>query len=272
MNKSPIEGLLYLFAIRRDAPRSPDTATSDSAAPLRPPLPPLAKRLNRNALTVAAVLMGMTVLTSVVVLNTGNGGGSASAAPIQAAAPVAAPPEPTFLNRPVTGAKDSRTTFPGTEAGRSAGFSPDAYLPTDASSPAGWAVSGPSRERAYREALRQSAVAPTGDNARPPSGPVSSPAAPTPSSDDTGGAESRFLAYSDSVMQNSIRAATGVGAPGGAVPLSGARRAFLRDAGDAGGRAVIARLEPAGSAYTIRAGTVIPGILLTAITSDLPGE
>ena len=38
------------------------------------------------------------------------------------------------------------------------------------------------------------------------------------------------------------------------------------------GRAVIARLEAAGSPYTIRAGTVIPGILLTAITSDLPGE
>ncbi len=35
---------------------------------------------------------------------------------------------------------------------------------------------------------------------------------------------------------------------------------------------MIARLEPAGSPYTIRAGTVIPGILLTAITSDLPGE
>ena len=35
---------------------------------------------------------------------------------------------------------------------------------------------------------------------------------------------------------------------------------------------MIARLEAAGSPYTIRAGTVIPGILLTAITSDLPGE
>src|SRR5207249_2191929 len=206
--------------------------------------------LSRDALAVAAVLMGMTVLTSVV-LNTGGAGGSASAAPIQAAAPVAAPPEPTFLNRPVIGATDSRTTFPGTETGRSAGFSPDAYLPTDASSPAGWAVSGPSRERAYREALRQSAVAPTGDNAKPPSGPVSSPAAPTPSSDETGGAETRFLAYSDSVMQSSIRAATGGGAPGGgAAPLSGARRAFLREAGDAGGHSVIARLEAAGSPYT----------------------
>src|SRR5207249_7174163 len=85
--------------------------------------------------------------------------------------------------------------------------------------------------------------------------------------------ESRCRASSDYVMQMSIRAATGGGAPGGGtVPLPGARRAFLRDAGDAGGHSVIARLEPAGSPYTIRAGTVIPGILLTAITSDLPGE
>src|SRR2546422_10748658 len=81
MTRRPIEGLLDLFAIRRNAARSPDAAASDPAAPLRPPPPPLAKRLNRNALTVAAGLIGMTVLTSVVVLNTGNGGGSASAAP-----------------------------------------------------------------------------------------------------------------------------------------------------------------------------------------------
>jgi len=273
MNKSPIEGLLDLFASRREAAHPGDVGTSDREAALRPPAPPLAKRLNRNALTVAAVLMGMTVLTSVVVLNTGNGGGSASAAPVQAGAPVASPPEPTFLDRPVTAATDPRTTIPGTETRRSAGFSPDAYLPVDADSPPGWVVSGHARERAYREALRQSPVAATGDNARPPDGLASGPAAETPSRDEYGDAESRFLAYSDSVMQNSIRAATGGGAPGGgAAPLSGARRAFLRDAGDAGGRSVIARLEPAGSPYTIRAGSVIPGILLTAITSDLPGE
>lgn len=273
MNKNPIEGLLDLFAVRRDAAQSPDAGPSDRAAPLRPPPPPLAKRLNRNALTVAAVLMGMTVLTSVVVLNTGNGAGSASAAPVQAAAPVVSPPEPTFLDRPVTAATDPRTTILGTETGRSTGFSGDAYLSPDPGSQPDWAGSGRSRERAYREALRQSPVAATGDNARPPAGPVSSLPAPPASRDDTGDAESRFLASSDSVMQSSIRAATGGGASGGGgAPLSGARRAFLREAGDAGGHSVIARLEPAGSPYTIRAGTVIPGILLTAITSDLPGE
>src|SRR5437667_23831 len=35
---------------------------------------------------------------------------------------------------------------------------------------------------------------------------------------------------------------------------------------------VSARLEPAGSPYTLRAGTVIPGLLVTGIKSDLPGD
>jgi type IV secretory pathway VirB10-like protein len=35
---------------------------------------------------------------------------------------------------------------------------------------------------------------------------------------------------------------------------------------------VNARLEPAGSPYTVRAGTVIPGLLVTGITSDVPGD
>jgi type IV secretory pathway VirB10-like protein len=272
MNKRTIEGLLDLFAVRRDAPGAADAGTSDRAAPLRPPAPPLAKRLNRNALTVAAVLMGMTVLTSVVVLNTGNGAGSANAAPIQAAAPVATPPEPTFLDRPVTAAPDPRAPRSMTEAGQNPGIPWDVHSAGTGGLPSGSGGVEHSRQREYREALRQSAVVATSDNTKPAE-PVSISTAPTPSRDDTGDAESRFLAYSDSVMQSSIRAATGGGAyGGGAPPLSGARRAFLRDAGDAGGRAVIARLEAAGSPYTIRAGTVIPGILLTAITSDLPGE
>ncbi len=271
--KGPIEAVLDLFALRRDAPRSPEAQAPEPRPPVRPPAPPLAKRLNRNALTVAAVLMGMTVLTSVVVLNTGNHGGSASAAPVEPVTPVATPPTPTFLDRPVTGAPDPQTSYM-TERTQSPGIPWDVYSPGDGSPPAGGAVSEHSRLREYREALRQSAVAPTGDG-NSPAGPVSSPVPPATASsgDDTGDAEGRFLAASDSVMQNAMRAATGGGSgfPGSAA-LSSTRRAFLRELGDSGGRSVIARLEPAGSPYTIRAGTVIPGVLLTAITSDLPGE
>lgn len=269
MNKRPIEGLLDLFAIRRD---TTDARTSSHPAPLGPPAPPLAKRLNRNALTVAAVLMGMTVLTSVVVLNTGNRGTSANAGTVQAPVTVATPPQPTFLDRPVADTVQPRVTMPVTETGRYGEFSAHLYSSSTAAPPNGWGVTENSRRREYREALRQSAVAPTGDSARSPDGPVSS-AALTATPAGIGDTESRFLAYTDSLMQNSIRAATrGMASGGGAAPLSGARRAFLRDAGDAGGRSVIARLEPAGSPYTIRSGTVIPAVLLTAITSDLPGE
>lgn len=272
MNRRPIEGLLDLFALRRDAPRSPEARAPERPAPVGPPSPPLAKRLNRNALTVAAVLMGMTVLTSVVVLNTGNRAGSASAAPIEPVTPAATPPTPAFLDRPVTGAPDPQASYVSDRA-QSPGVPWEMYAPSSGSPPLGSEVVERSRLREYRDALRQSAVAPAGDASTPTPVGTAAPPATAHSGDDTGDAEGRFLAASDSVMQSAMRAAAsgGSGFPGTAA-LSGARRAFLRDAGDSGSRSVMARLEPAGSPSTIRAGTVIPGILLTAITSDLPGE
>ena len=69
--------------------------------PLRP-LPPLAKRLNRNALTVAAVIMGITVLTAVVVLSPGHEPtrrAQQSSGSVDQAPPV--PARPTFLDVPV---------------------------------------------------------------------------------------------------------------------------------------------------------------------------
>ena len=64
---------------------------------LRPP-PPLAKRLNRNALTVAAVLMGMTVLTAVVVVRPSRDPQEKRSAPatVDEAPPV--PSRPAFLD------------------------------------------------------------------------------------------------------------------------------------------------------------------------------
>src|SRR5260370_29816930 len=68
--------------------------------PLRP-LPPLAKRLNRNALTVGAVIMGMTVLTAVVVVYPSGGPQEQRSAPaaIDEAPPM--PGRPAFLDEPV---------------------------------------------------------------------------------------------------------------------------------------------------------------------------
>ena len=68
------------------------------AMPLRP-APPLAKRLNRNALTVAAALAGLTVITVLVVTRPGR----PSAAGTPQAASNQAPPvpaRPAFLDAP----------------------------------------------------------------------------------------------------------------------------------------------------------------------------
>src|SRR5207244_1199229 len=81
--------------------RTPSESTDVASTPgLRPP-PPLAKRLNRNALTVAAVLMGMTVLTAVVVVRPSREpeGKPAAASASDEAPPV--PSRPAFLDEPV---------------------------------------------------------------------------------------------------------------------------------------------------------------------------
>src|SRR5438132_8210945 len=68
--------------------------------PLRPPLP-LAKRLNRNALTVSAVIMGMTVLTAVVVVHPSHQAQQhPSPQPAVDEGP-STPSRPTFLDEPV---------------------------------------------------------------------------------------------------------------------------------------------------------------------------
>jgi len=209
-----------------------------------------------------------------VVVHTGTGDSGAGAATVQAPGPLAAPPEPTFLDRPVSGLTDPRATSPVTDPGRNIEVSPDPFSLAGAQRAAEGAGAGHARERAYRDALRESAVAATVEHPPAPEGPLTSAAAPPASAADSGDAEGRFLAASDSVLQSSIRAASGGGAASGgsATPRSHARRAFLREAGDAGGRASSARLEPAGSPYTLRAGTVIPGVMLTAVTSELPGD
>ncbi len=230
---------------------------------LRPP-PPLAKRLNRNALTVAAVIMGMTVLTAVVVLNPGRkeedgasqGAGAGSLAP---------PTPPTFLDEPArwAGAVGDTTTSPVPDAserpvgGESRLFAgePELGVHGDMNPDAGLG-----RRQAFEAALRSPVLAGgAGEGASVARGRAGSRSAP-------GSAEERLLAVGDSITQASLQSPPGKRSP------ASRHRDFLTRAGEAGGATVIARLEPAGSPYTLRAGTVIPSVLLTAINSDLPGE
>lgn len=251
--------------------------------PLTPSSPPLAKRLNRNALTVAAVLMGMTVITSVIVFNTSSHRAAEAAPP---SGPSEMPPvRPTFLDQPARiGHGNPPSSGMGgpmaADSGSPHGVPGTATFPwtLDPNNPnsqrndTDGPVTEPLREQRYLAALGSSAVANT-----TALGPANTPDDGTsglrtpPPRETTATLEDRLLAFSDSLMRTSVGAATGGSAPTPLRPNSG-RRAFLQNTGDLGGRSVIARLEPAGSPYTLRAGTVIPGMLVTAVTSDLPGE
>jgi len=92
--------------------RGPDPAqegSAEGASPLRP-APPLAKRLNRNALTVAAVIMGMTVLTAIVVMNPGEIENRSESGQGRVAEDPPVPSRPTFLDEPVRGAPAGNVT------------------------------------------------------------------------------------------------------------------------------------------------------------------
>lgn len=278
----------------------PDLVMDAGQTPLRPS-PPLARRLNRNALTVAAVIMGMTVLTAVVVLSPGRQEGTAH--PNQGGAeegpPIAS--RPAFLDEPVRAgspgvdsaqavelelhdfgsAQSTRAEMGGQVARSSGARAPDAW--SDAADPyASYAAAdatpaspAPSaREQAFQAALTSAVLAAAPETRASVAGQSGEGSLAT--------AEQQLLALGDSILRASVRP-PGVGADAPQPdPASGAggsgtsressQRAFLERSGDTGGTTVIARLEPAGSAYTLRAGTIIPGILVTGISSDLPGE
>jgi type IV secretion system protein VirB10 len=100
-------------------------------------------------------------------------------------------------------------------------------------------------------------------------------AAPSPpaGSDPLATEEQQLLALGDSVLRTAAPPGPGAGSARSLTPRDRAHRAFLDAAGEARGAATTrVHLEPAGSPYTLRAGSVIPGLLVTGITSDLPGD
>lgn len=283
MNPGMRERVRRLFSSERlDVP-------SSLPAPGFVPRPPLAKRLNRNALTVAAVVMGTTVITSLVVLR---GDNSSNA---QKATPNSPPVEsiaPTFLDRPtppsrlpvrvdsasVTASPSSQVSptqetsagmrFPDRDAARSASLYPG-YPPSPVtSSPQAAPVEEP-RRQAFTAALQRSAIANAVGEGAPPATETAARLTATPAT--LASEEARLLAYGDSAMRSATQGATSLSAGRAAAPPD-PRRSFMQQAGDVGGGTVSARLEPAASPFVLRAGSVIPAVLLTAISSDLPGE
>jgi type IV secretion system protein VirB10 len=230
--------------------------------PLRPLLP-LARRLNRNALIVTAVIVGMTVLTAVVVVQPTRDAPPRAAQSVDDDPPSAS--SPTFLDQPARVAAETGAMLGAPLGGRAASPPRD----PGSSAPVSVAAQEPSlRERAYRTALVSPAVSTPAPLAAPGvlSGLLATDSVPLAAQ------ERQLLNLGDSV----IRASVGEVGPG---PLGSASRSadrrhreFFEAVGQGGSARLNSVLEPSGSAYTLRAGTVIPGLLLTAIISDLPGD
>jgi type IV secretory pathway VirB10-like protein len=265
--------LLDLFS---NEPKMDEEQTVDDA-PFAAPPPPVAKRLNRNALTVAAIIMGMTVIACLVVLR-----GEAHEKPGR---PSTQPSDevavPTFLERPARPQSPaifnddslrppSRVAF-GSQLSPRRGNAPvtpsefhDAPVASLEPAITGEVRTPRPRDQAFTAALRHSAVA--GSPAE--SATEQAPGPSVGSSPGLASEESQLVAYGDSLMRTATRPASSV-AP---TTLGGARQAFMVRAGDQAGRSTIATLQPSSGPYVLRAGTVIPAMLLTAITSDLPGD
>ena len=257
------------------------------STPLRP-APPLAKRLNRNALTVAAVIMGMTVLTAIVLLNPAKESKATRAASENAENSPPVPARPVFLDEPLPRSvppaptdSGSPTTQPAVTTGavKSAfyppsapsGTAPENSVTREGSSPA---MAESPRQRGYQAALMSSAV----------SGVTRSESASNPAADspDTPTEEQQLVTLGDSIMRSALRqsgplpgpALSGDADRSTGLPIAGAsHQSFATKAAEAAAKtATHAQLNPAGSPYTLRAGTLIPALLITGITSDLPGD
>jgi len=280
--------------------RFPNSGESERD-PVRLPIAgrePVAKRLNRNALTVAAVIMGVTVLTAVVLLNPGRPDMSEASSPMTQAPPSSV--RPTFLDQPIpqpAAPQETMTTTPGSRVSPSElrwgdgrglrssmshekiGGMGDAYMPRREPSP---------REQAFRAALVSGVV--VGAPLRSSDGETEdSPWSGAPN----GPPGHQALAFSDSGVDAStlagplhgtlgysvspvaVAAPSGPAAVGGTPTLARGPRApnGLLTATLPSGEAAttIARLVLPSSPYTLSAGTLIPGVLITGIASDLPG-
>ena len=263
-----------------------------TGAPLRP-LPPLAKRLNRNALTVAAVIMGMTVLTAIVVLNPGTKEKSADTAPTNTDEAPPVPPRPAFLDEPAHFPSEGSSPvveaplLPPAALDASSRGAPSENKATGTNDPYGLRSSGEggggsvpvppeasARDRAFQAALSSSALVGAGQTQAGSNGAASASAPATE--------EEQLVALGDSIMRVALRqtefgTTTPVSAPSNSdgslvAPNAASGRSFSTQAIEAASSTTVARVEPASSPYTLQAGTVIPGLLITGINSDLPGE
>jgi type IV secretory pathway VirB10-like protein len=272
--------------------------------------PPTAKRLNRNALIVVALVLGLTAMVVVVTMRP-----SAPAATSQVAdakPPAQAPP--TFLDQPMAAQpmRDSgaRGNTVGTGAplmglhgtqpvmsapavsrpyglagdmpgvyGTAQGTDSDPYAVARAQAamtPPPHVATVTPREAAYVRALRSSPVG-DGDRADEPGRSNRESLAsgsPSPVPDTT----SSWSGLSPNQSYNQLAGAspTGAGMPSTPIAASSGGRAsytaFLNGAAGPNPTMLNTSIQSTPSPFVLKAGTVVSGLLMSGVVSDLPGE
>lgn len=260
------------------------TTPHSGGGPVERPAPPKPPRFNRNALTIAAVMMGVIVIAAIVLLT-----------PTRSTEPAGAARAP---DAPATTYLDQR---PRPRVAVDPLFADTALDPASA---AGAIDTAALRARMQREAAGSVPYVPPYDEARLYGEPVQTvPAAPTVvAAPREPTAERRRVAYAAALeapltavadqpaepevrsvadpgpvdflgFPEADRAASAAHLPPSPVSAGDSRRA---SASPAEGRDVPATVrtsvDPVPGPYAVQAGTVIPAVLLTEINSDLPGE
>jgi type IV secretion system protein VirB10 len=230
------------------------------------------RRLNRNALTILAVIAGMVVVLMIVMLRPPAEG----SAPAAVGAGDTIPARPTFLDQPAPG-----TAPPyGVAAGEAAGTTPSTAVPLSPGAPStGMPPSAvPNGVPAYDPTMYAGVQTP-GPGAYAPG--VYAPAQP-PVPAPPPRLSARELAY-----REALRSSVVAGAPPSAPPTDVAAGA---DAPGVEGEAGAGLDEPAaprrpsaahsprrvsvegaGSPYTLRMGAMIPALAVSGVNSDLGG-
>lgn len=264
-------------------------------------VPPMAKRLNRNVLTVIAVVIGVIALVALVTVRQPRAGRSSAASPDTTSVPMAAPRP--FFEQPSTGPlllpePGASSQIPSSSAPETPSHATDdgpmswdgspTEPTTDIMSPTppvshgvpqdngSWSTSpisepppiSPRAERnaAFRAArlsppvVEFAAVPTTASLPSATSADDASPGAPEPTSNDyprlTGQLDPTQSPQSGRVLSIDPVRSTALTASTPLHPLE----------------AQTSSIEPLPSPYVIQAGTIIPGLLITGINSELPGQ
>ncbi|HXC24418.1 MAG TPA: TrbI/VirB10 family protein, partial [Gemmatimonadaceae bacterium] len=286
--------------------------------PLEVPLraePPTAKRLNRNALIVVALVLGLTAMVVVITMRPSVSVPVATGPAADTKAPTQAPP--TFLDRPVATPATRDSERGEHAAGAGAPFAGEHGTQPFASPPApntfgsagamasapsipGWEGAGGDpyaiaraqasaaslphvatvtpREASYLRALHSS---PVGDGERADalgkgSGESLAPTGQSPTPDTTTTVDGS--GPSSNQASNPVTGVPlgGAGTPATPVAVSSGGRAsytaFLNSAAGSTPTVLRTSVQPPPSPFVLKAGTVVSGLLISGVVSDLPGE